>query len=332
MRARLRPPALTGSLHMFASALAHGIVCLGCLTAVAAAAVPADDEPLEAPVPEIARRHRLMYRFAPGQVVHYEAVHTSKLTTQKGQFAETARNESKTRKHFRVIALAEDGSALLELTLDRVEMAARFGEAPAVSLDTAKPDHVPPLYRGVIKTIGRPLARVRVSASGKLLDSKSLLPPEVEAEVSGLPTGRESADDDPAKNFLVPFPAEPVAVGDEWTDSFTVSVFVTRTLTRDVKVLRKYKLESVAGGRARIAVGTAVVTPLREPAISAQLIQREPSGTIEFDLERGLIVSRQSTIDKTVLAPFGDDTFMHAESRLTETLVDGERVVQTRGR
>ena len=289
---------------------------------------PASDAAVEAPVPPAHVRYQLAYRFSPGQQVAYESVHTMKLTTQKGQIVETARNEARTSKHFEVVSVAKDGSALLELTIDHVRMSARFGDAPPVAFDSSKPDDVPPAYRGVMKSVGRPLARARFAADGRLLDSESLLPGEVEREVSGPPPGRESSDDDPNKNFLVQFPKEPQAVGATWTDSLLVPVFVTRTLTRDVKILRRYRLESVDDGVARISVQSAVVTELRDPAVSAQLIQREPAGTIDFDLERGLIVSRTTTIDKTVLAPFGGDTLMHAESQLTERLIESDRVAQ----
>jgi hypothetical protein len=327
--AQLRCPWFFAGWPWTATAAAWSLIAAAGL---AAAEAPAHDAPVDAPVPVRAERHRLAYRFQTGQTVHYETVHTSTLTTRKSQVAETAHNESRTRKHYRVVSVDGDGSALLELTLDRVEMTARFGDAPPLSLDSDRPREVPPVYRGVVKTVGKPLARVRMSATGKLLSSESLLSREVEAEVSGLPAPRETDDDDPNKNFLVKFPAEPLAVGDEWTDSFTVPVFVTRKLTRDVKILRKYKLDAVEGTTARISVAAAVVTPLRDPAISAQLIQREPAGVIEFDLKRGVIVSRLLTSDKTVLAPFGDDTSMHAESRLTETLVEGDRVAQQPGR
>jgi hypothetical protein len=305
-------------------------VILACrlLMSAGSASAKDPDAPVVAPVPVRAERHQLLYRFQAGQTVHYESVQTSTLTTRKSQVSETAHNETRTHKHYRVLSVDGDGSALLELTLDRVQMTARFGAAPPVSLDSDRPRDVPPVYRGVIKTVGKPLARVRMSAAGTLLDSESLLAPEVEAEVSGLPAPRKTDEDDPNKNFLINFPARPVAIGEEWSDSLTVPVYVTRKLTREVKILRKYKLEAVNSGIARISFAAVVVTPLRDPAISAQLIQREPAGEIEFDLAGGVIVSRRVTTEKTVLAPFGDDTSMHAETRLLETLVGGDRVAE----
>ena len=70
----------------------------------------ASDAAVEAPVPPAHARYRLAYRFSPGQQVAYESVHTMKLTTQKGQIVETARNEARTSKHFEVVSVGTDGS------------------------------------------------------------------------------------------------------------------------------------------------------------------------------------------------------------------------------
>jgi hypothetical protein len=330
----MRPVSSNRRPFLFARRIAvlaflAGLIGAGRGTAAAPArAASADDPPVAAPVPEPRAGHRLAYRFSPGQTVYYETVHTSKLTTRKGELSETVDNETRARKHFRVVSVADDGSATLELMFDRIQMSVRFGNGEPVALDTAKPDECPPAYRGIVQTIGKPLARVRISTDGKLLESESLLASAVDAEVTGPSVRDPSPSDDPGKNVLIPFPSEPVAVGETWTDSFTTPVYVTRKLKRDVKILRKYTLRSIEGPLARISIDTVAVTPLREPAIRAQLLQREPSGTIDFDLERGVIVARQATIDKTVLAAFGDDTSMHAESLMTERLVEGERVAQ----
>src|SRR5688572_4118342 len=71
------------------------------------------DAPVVAPVPVRAERHQLMYRFQTGQTVHYESVQTSTLTTRKSQVSETAHNETRTHKHYRVVSVDGDGSAHL---------------------------------------------------------------------------------------------------------------------------------------------------------------------------------------------------------------------------
>lgn len=262
----------------------------------------------------------LAYRFKAGETVYYDVEHTTTFTTRKGLVSETARNETKTRKHYRVVDVAADGTATLELMLDRVQMSARFGEGEPQSVDSDQPDDCPPVYRSMLKTVGKPLARIRVSPAGELLEAKALLAEDVQPSVSGPAPGGSA--DDAGRNFLVVFPPQPVSVGGTWKDTFDVPVNVTRTLKRDVRVLRKYKLLEVKDGRARISLETAVLTPIDDPLVEAQLIQREFSGTIEFDIAKGRLVARRWNVDRTVLAPVGDDSSMHAVGERIEKLVE----------
>ena len=52
---------------------------------------------------------------------------------------------------------------------------------------------------------------------------------------------------------------------------------------------RSYELVEVKDGRATIKIRSALITPIRDGMILAQLIQMSPCGTIVFDLENGRI-------------------------------------------
>lgn len=265
--------------------------------------------------------YRLRYRFKTNDVVNYEVAHTMEITTRKDETSETASNESHAEKHYRVVSVDRDGNAILELMIDRVRMSARFGEADPVVFDSDKPSETPRQFAHVQKTVGQPLARIKVSASGEMLSVVDLLP-ELKAG--------ESGDSDATRSFLIVFPERPVRVGDTWKDDPNPQVRVTvgKSLTRDVEVLRRYELVSVEGNLATIHVRNTVITPVRDPAIRAQLIQRSPEGEIVFDLENGLLVSRKMTIDKTEIGVFGDNSSMQAVSRRTETFIPSDAVAK----
>jgi hypothetical protein len=82
-----------------------------------------------------------------------------------------------------------------------------------------------------------------------------------------------------------------------------------------------YRLAEVTDGKAKITYRTVVLTPIEQPTIAAQLIQREVEGTIVFDIDRGLIESRDARLDRSVVGAFGPQSTMHAESRYKERLV-----------
>jgi len=84
----------------------------------------------------------------------------------------------------------------------------------------------------------------------------------------------------------VPLPDEPVAVGDSWKERFDIVLADDLKNRQKITIQRSYKLAEVKGGQATIELWTAVLTPIKSPAIQGQLIQREISGKVVFDLDR----------------------------------------------
>ena len=147
----------------------------------------------------------------------------------------------------------------------------------------------------------------------------------VAASVSMWPASASKASrgpSDSSQNFLIVLPDKPVKIGDSWTDTIQVKVNITNDIRRTIRLLRTYQLTAVSQGIADISLATSIVDPIRTPSIRAQLIQREPTGKIQFDINRGLIVYRESTIDKTVFEPFGPKSALHAVSRRVERLME----------
>jgi hypothetical protein len=271
-------------------------------------------EPASAPEQAL---YRLEYKLRAGQAVHYDMAYKSTVTTLKDQFQETTQNESSTRMHFHVTSVTADGTAELESFIDHVKTSYRFGEGKPVSFDSQK-DAVPPRgFEEIQNSIGRPLARLKVEKSGKLVSAVSLR--------DNASNEKNDVSDDPARNFLVALPAEPVAVGAAWTQEMSVKVRISRNLTNKVTLLRKYQLASVENHLATIRVKTDVLTPVDDPQILMQLIQRTPEGTILLDLNQGLIMSRVSATNKTEVGVVGRSS-MRAVSTLRETLVPAPTV------
>ena len=277
-------------------------------------------------------KYRLQYHFKTNDRVYFRVTHAMTIVTRKGEASETAKNESKTTKHYRVFSVDAEGNGLLELVIDRVQMTAQFGGNTPISVDSSDPENVPRAYRSVVETVGRPLARIKVSPEGKLLSAQRVLDSGLQRKVTTGTVSSTDNDADPSRNFLVVFPEREIAVGESWTDrSLTVKVRVGRALSRPVQLLRTYTLESVKDEIATITLKTAVITPVNDPALQAQLIQRTPSGTIEFDLQAGRIAARTMRIDDSVIGPFGDNSSLKATSLRTETQIDRPVLEARRG-
>ena len=60
---------------------------------------------------------------------------------------------------------------------------------------------------------------------------------------------------------------------------------------KEVKTQQKFTLLKVDDGIAQIEVETQILTPIHDPMIEAQLIQRASSGIVRFDIQRGRGIS-----------------------------------------
>jgi hypothetical protein len=84
---------------------------------------------------------------------------------------------------------------------------------------------------------------------------------------------------------------------------------------------RTYQLAEVNGSIATIKLKTARITPVNDPQIEVQLMQRTPSGSIKFDLDQGRIVSMETVVEQTVLGAAGPKSSMSAATRSVEKLL-----------
>jgi hypothetical protein len=266
--------------------------------------------------------YQLLYKFEAGQVWHYEVSDDMTFTTQKGQATLTALQESQSWKHYRVVSVDANGTAVLEPTIDRVRLSVRSGEDQGVFYDSQSGTAPPAVIRGIADTLQRPLAHVTFTSNGEMVTGKSLLPTSDEKD-------NAAATDDASLNFLIVFPKTPVKVGETWKDQIKVSVTVDKGLRQPVNIQRQYTLQTVEGDLATISLKTSIMT-LVDPAQHAQLIQRAPNGTIVFDMQRGLIVSRKLDIDGEVIGFAGGDSKLHAVSHRLEKLVEGAATADAR--
>jgi hypothetical protein len=300
------------------------------------AASPAEDGPAkEPPAPA---KYTLAYKFVPDQVMRFEVANESEIKTHVKDETETVRNSSTAKRHFTVKAVDEkENTADLELSIDWVYMLASF-ENPSrpktapIEFQSDDPSKHPEQFNAVLLTVGKPRATIRFSASGvplKVLEGALPPPPKATHQLADGPAVPPMADATP-ETYFVPLPEGPVAVGETWKERFNIILADDQKNRVPVTIQRSYRLAEIKGRQATIELWTAVLTPIKNPAIQAQLIQREISGKVVFDLDRGAVVSRESSVDKTVVEPFGARSSMRARSTYHEKLLDDEATADRR--
>ncbi|HVW00840.1 MAG TPA: DUF6263 family protein [Planctomycetaceae bacterium] len=272
-------------------------------------------------------KYRLAYKFRDDESVFYEVNTDMVVVTRYMEDKEEARNKTEARKHYRVAKVHPDGSADLELFIDWVRMSAKLGPNDSgVEFDSAKPETHRAKFGHIINAIGKPQALMQFSPKGNLLKIHHAAENTAIGEIPKAQAGQVSGE--AHQTFLVILPEKEIAIGETWKDRFTVQVTVEKNFFKPIKLMHLYKLESVEDGIAKISMSTSIIDIVNEPAISAQLIQREIKGVIEFDIEKGLIVSRHTSCDKEVVAPFGANTAMQAAHTHVERLAPAPATAQ----
>jgi hypothetical protein len=196
--------------------------------------------------------------------------------------------------------------------LESVEMRQKVSRFMEVRYNSRTDKKVPAVFEPIAKTIGVPLTRVTLDPKGKVLKLESLAGRAPSAGGSGA---------EGQSQVLIPLPEKPVAKGQSWSSPVEVEVSVQNSVTK-VKTLETYTLREVQDNVATIGVATQIVTPIHDPVIEAQVVQRESTGTVRFDLKAGRILSRKIDVDKRVVGFAGHGaSVMGYRSRLAAELL-----------
>src|SRR5690606_36662894 len=83
-----------------------------------------------------------------------------------------------------------------------------------------------------------------------------------------------------------------------------------------------YRLEKVETGIATISIKTQILTPVDDPRVKSQIVQRISQGEIRFDVDAGRLVSKQLYWNEQVLGFSGAESNMKYLAQFTEQLAE----------
>jgi hypothetical protein len=129
--------------------------------------------------------------------------------------------------------------------------------------------------------------------------------------------------------LTAPLPEKLVKAGQQWTTDSELPVRLADGEVKRIKTRQVYTLEKVLTGIATISVRTEVLTPVDDPAVQSQLVQRVKRGEIKFDIDAGRVLSQQMDIDETVIGFNGPDSLMKYLARLSEEELKETSVART---
>lgn len=252
-----------------------------------------------------AARYDLKYKFKPGESLRHEVVHKATVETTIKGTSQTAETRTTSIKVWRVDDVKDDGTVVFTHLIDSIDMWQKMQGRQEQRYNSRTDKSPPPGYEDVAKQVGVPLTKITMDARGEIIK-------------------REEKQNQPNTNptqITIPLPAKPIPVGHQWNKSFTIPITANNGVVKKVDLRQLYTLEKVATGVATINVESQVLTPISDPALEAQLIQRMTEGTVKFDIDTGRVISQQTDLNRQVIGFNGPASSMRYLTRIEEKLL-----------
>lgn len=257
-------------------------------------------------------RYELQYKFAAGEEIRYHVEQMATVDTTISGHREISKSTTKSTKLW-VVESVEGRQATFTHSIEDVAMRRKDTGRDEVVYNSREDAVVPKEYQPVADKLGKTLAEVTIDEFGQIVK-------------------KESSTNTPDLGFgslVVPLPQEPVAIGFSWTVPSNVKLSLDNGLIKNVKTQVRYRLEKVKTGVATISMVTQILTPVNDPKLKSQLIQKTSSGEIKFDIDAGRVMSKRLDWDENVIGFNGPASNMKYLARFTESLVDSRTAQAT---
>jgi hypothetical protein len=247
----------------------------------------------------------LQHRLKTGELIRTRTEHVANTVTRIQGTEDVSESRTVSDKVWEVHDVSPEGLMTFEYRIDAVEMSQKQGDKEEIVYNSRTDQEVPPIFSRVADTIAKPIAIVTIDASGTVIerDNQSKAPPLGMGELA------------------VPLPAEPVALGAQWSIPRECRVKLENGTQKVMKLREQYTLEKVSAGVATIRVQSQPLTPMDEASIEAQLMQQMSEGVIKFDIDNGRLISKQLDWDDEVVGFRGAETSLKYSARFTEEVV-----------
>lgn len=252
-------------------------------------------------------KYTLRYQFHPGETLQWNVEQRTQMRTSVSKSTQDVETASFSMKTWRVKEVKPDGTATFEHQVDWIDMRQRLSGSQEVRYDSRKDKAAPPGFQDVASAVGVPLSTITLDPHGKIVKREK-------HNVKGSST-QEGGE------ITLPLPTEAIEIGHVWSQPCDIDVPLPTGGVKKIKAEQQFKLESVKTGVATIETSTQILTPMTDPAIEAQVVQREGKGTVRFDIDAGRVLSQQRDTDKHVIGFRGDASSLHYANRFSEEFV-----------
>lgn len=256
-------------------------------------------------VPSSDAKYLIQYKLRAGEKLYSKVVHFAETRTKMSDHEESSSSRTTSEKVWEVKSVDAKGSMTFEYRVLSVDMAQKVGDKEEFTYNSQTDEKAPDIFKKVAETINTSLGVVTINPRGQVTNRDN----ETKSPQLGM------------GELTIPLPAEPIAVGSEWSVPRDMRVKLEDGTHKTIKVRELYTLEKVSAGVATIRIESQPLTPVNDPAIESQLIQQLSKGTIKFDLDRGRMLSKQLDWAEEAIGFRGDDTSLKYDARFTEELL-----------
>lgn len=275
------------------AAMLAGVGWFACASTALADEAPAEKE-----------KHLLRYKFEAGEVFRWDVRHQVQILTTVAGTTQNAATDSRSVKKWVVESVSPEGQMTFVHSVESVAMTHRLSGREEQTYDSTKDKTPPPGFEDAAENVGVPLATITMDNRGEVLKREDHRP---------RPTGYDGP-------ITMPLPEEPVYEGYEWKIPHVISVPLRDRTIKKIKSQQRYTVDAIKDGVATIRVETVILTPINDPVIEAQLVQRETRGTVKFDIAQGRVIEQGSHMDKRVIGHIGETSSMHYTMQFEEKL------------
>ena len=254
-------------------------------------------------------KYRLEYKFQPDTSLRWNVVHQVRKKVSYAGKETTTETSSTAFRRWDFGERGADGKLAARHEIDRMILRQNEEGKDPIDFDSERDLVVPKEIAafGTEKAIGVVLETFDINPCGVMSDKKKLV-----AEYQG----REGDS-----NVLVPFPTEPVAVGDVWTVPYALYLKGGDEVVRPYRVVERFRLESVDEKFATISFTTTLMSIVDDPVVEGALAERLFSGRALFDRERGLTLRTELTFNRRVANAFGFSSYLEYNCQVVEKLI-----------
>jgi hypothetical protein len=262
---------------------------------------------------KLAPTYQLAYKFAAGEQFRTKVIHLATVETKIKGVAQATNSRTVSTRQWRIKQVTPQGEIVFENIVERVEMWNSVEGRQEVKYDSSVDKMPPPEFQQIAASIGKVLATVTINPHGRILSRQDAQRPF-----------------NPGIGELtIPFPEVAIKAGATWTIPDEIRIKLEDGTFKKVQTQQKYRLDKVEAGVATITLETQVLTPVNEPQVQVELVQRLQRGTIKFDVDAGRLIHKQLDMDQSVFGFNGADSHMQYLARFTEEPVKDDQTAKS---